>query len=77
MRHVTQNRFGVIVSALQAVKALQLPAVMTYYGPVATAAWAVVQVIRAIRRRLPPPDSRGSDHEQLDLVAIHSRGDLR
>ena len=74
---MTTNRFGAIVSAIETVKAMQLPAAMNYYGPVATGVWAMMQVVRAFRRRLPSPPGAGSDHEQLDLVAVHSRGDLR
>lgn len=74
---MSANRFGAIVSAIETIKAMQLPAAMGYYGPVATGAWTVIQVIRAIRRRLPSPARAGSDHEQLDLVSVHSRGDLR
>jgi hypothetical protein len=40
-----------ILSTVRAVKAMQLPAAMTY-GPQAAAAWFVIQTIKAIRGRL-------------------------
>lgn len=71
------QRFAAIVSTVETIKAMQLPAAMSYYGPLAAGAWTVIQVIRAIRRRVASRRRVGSDHEQLDLVAVHSRGDLR
>jgi hypothetical protein len=56
---------------------MQLPAAMAYYGPAAAGVWTVIQGIRAIRRVLPSRAGAGSDDEQLDLVAVHSRRDLR
>jgi hypothetical protein len=73
---VTSNRFGALVSAIETVGAMQLPATIAYYGPAATGVWTIIQGIRAIRRVLPSRAGAGSDDEQLDLVAVHSRGDL-
>jgi hypothetical protein len=56
---VTVNGFAAMVKA---VEATQLPAAMSY-GPLAAGAWAVIQVIKAIRRRLPSAPAARSDHE--------------
>jgi hypothetical protein len=74
---MTANRFTAIASAIETIKAMQLPAAMSSYGPMATGVWATMQVVSAIRRRQPLQPGAGSDHEQLDLVAVHPRGDLR
>jgi hypothetical protein len=72
---MTANRFTAIASAIETVKAMQLPAAISSYGPMATGVWATMQVVNAIRHR--QPSQPGSDHEQLDLVAVHPRRDLR
>jgi hypothetical protein len=71
------DRFAAIGSAVEAIKVMQLPSVISNYGPLAAAAWTVIQVIKAVRRGVVSRQRGGSDHEQLDLVAVHSRGDLR
>ena len=77
MTNVTVDRFAAIGTTVEAIKAMQLPAAMSNYGPLAAGAWTVIQVIKAVRHRVASRHRGGSDHEQLDLVAVHSRGDLR
>jgi hypothetical protein len=74
---MTANRFTAIASALETIRAMQLPTAMSSYGPMATGVWATMQVVSAIRRRQPSQPATRSDHEQLDLVAVHPRRDLR
>jgi hypothetical protein len=77
LRDVTVDRFAAIGSTGEAIKAMQLSAAISNYGPLAAAAWTLIQVIKAIRHAVAARHHGGSDHEQLDLVAIHPRGDLR
>jgi hypothetical protein len=43
------RRLAAIFSTVQAIKAMQLPAAMSNYGPLAVGAWTVIQVIKATR----------------------------
>jgi hypothetical protein len=49
--HVTAHPVAVLVSTLKAFDATLLPAAMSY-GPLAACAWAMVQILKALRRRL-------------------------
>jgi hypothetical protein len=55
---------------------MQLPAAMINYGALAAGAWTLIQVIEAVRRGVASRRRAGSDDEQLDLVAVHPRGNL-
>jgi hypothetical protein len=48
---VTAHRLAAIVSTAKALESTLLPAAMSY-GPPAVGVWAVIQVFRALRRRL-------------------------
>jgi hypothetical protein len=56
---------------------MQLPAAMSHYGPLAAGAWTLIEVAKAIRRRVASLHGAGSDDEELDLVSVDTRGDLR
>jgi hypothetical protein len=71
------QRFAAIASTVEAIQAMQLPAAMSHYGPLAAGVWTLIQVIKAIGRRVASLHGAGSDDEELDLVSVHTRGDLR
>jgi hypothetical protein len=76
LRNVTVQRSAAWLATVEAIKAMQLPAAMSY-GPLAAGAWTVIQLVNAIWRGLLSAPVAGSDYEQLDLVAVYPRGDLR
>ena len=62
---MTVHRSTAILSTVRAVKAMQLPAAMTY-GPQAAAAWFVIQTVKAIRGRLVKVTAAGATHVAAD-----------
>jgi hypothetical protein len=48
---VTAHRLAAMVSTARAFESTLVPAAMSY-GPPAAAVWAVIQVFKALRRRL-------------------------